>query len=61
MRQKHQVTPLTVGYGSMLPGTKATICDPHNLTGMGLGKTAAIVVKEGELHGFWAAKSCVAS
>jgi len=36
----------------MLPGPKATIRDPHDLAGMGLGKAAEIVVKEGELHGF---------
>jgi len=52
MRKKHHVTPLPVGCGAMLPSTKATIRDPHDLAGMGLGKTAAIVVKEGELHGF---------
>ena len=65
MRQKHQVTPLPVGYWPplmvcyqtiagqrMLPSTKATICNRHNVVSVGLGKTAAIVLKESELHGF---------
>jgi hypothetical protein len=52
MRKKHHVTPLPVRCRAMLPSTKATICDPHNPTGLGLGKTTAIVIKEGKLHGF---------
>ena len=44
----------------MLPGPEATVRNPHYMAGMRLGKRAAIVVKERELHGFWAAKNIVA-
>ena len=60
MRQKHHITPLSMRYRSMLPHPKATIRDPHHIASVRPGKPAAIVIQKRELHGFWAAKNCVA-
>jgi hypothetical protein len=60
MRQKHHIAPLPMRYRSMLPRPKATIRDPHHIASMRPGKPAAIVIQKRELHGFWAAKNCVA-
>lgn len=60
MRQKHHIAPLPMRYRAVLPRPKATIRDPHHMASMRPGKPAAIVIQKRELHGFRAAKNCVA-
>ena len=60
MRQQHQVTPLPLRWRPVPPGSKAPIRDAHKAAAMLFGKQAAIIIQESELHGFWAAKNCVA-
>jgi hypothetical protein len=73
MRQNHHVAPLPMGYRPPLtvcrqtvagqrvfPSPKAAIRDPHHAAGMRPGKGSPIAIQKRELHGFWAAKNCVA-